>query len=49
MTANATKQIMNGGSYTINLNIAGNVIGNNEFIRQVSNALGRQLVTAMSC
>lgn len=49
MTANATKQIMNGGSYTINLNIAGNVIGNNEFIRQVSNALGRQLVTAMAC
>lgn len=49
MTANATKQIMNGGNYTINLNIAGNVIGNNEFIRQISNTLGRQLVTAMSC
>ena len=49
MTANATKQIMNGGSYTINLNIAGNVIGNNEFIQQVSNALGRQLVTVMAC
>ena len=49
MTANATKQIMNGGNCTINLNIAGNVIGNNEFIRQISNTLGRQLVTAMSC
>ena len=49
MTGNATKQLINGGNYTINLNIAGNVIGNNEFIRQVSNALGRQLVTAMSC
>lgn len=49
MTANATKQMLGGGNYTVNLNIAGNVIGNNEFIQQVSNALGRQLKTAMAC
>lgn len=34
---------------TVNLNIAGNVIGNREFIQQVSNALGRQLQTALQC
>ncbi len=33
---------------TINLNIGGNVIGNDDFIAQVSNALGRQLATALA-
>lgn len=47
-TVNETKNQLNN-SITINLNIAGNVIGNQEFINQISNTLGRQLKTALSC
>ena len=41
-TQNANKDI------TINLNIGGNVIGNDDFIAQISNVLGRQLAVALS-
>lgn len=42
-----TKNMMSK-DVTINLNIGGNVIGNDDFIAQVSNALGKQLATALA-
>ena len=42
-----TKNMMSK-EITVNLNIGGNVIGNDDFIAQVSNALGRQLQTALA-
>lgn len=42
-----TKNMMSK-DITINLNIGGNVIGNDDFIAQVSNVLGRQLATALA-
>ena len=42
-----TKNMMSK-DITINLNIGGNVIGNDDFIAQISNVLGRQLATALA-
>lgn len=47
-TAEETKKAM-GSNITVNVNIAGNMIGNQEFINQISNALGRQLQVALQC
>ena len=38
-----------GANIVLNLNIAGNVIGNREFINQIEQVLGRKLAVALNC
>lgn len=47
---NAKKtQAIGNRNITINLNVAGNVIGNREFITQIKQVLGRELAIALNC
>ena len=45
---NAETKNMMSKEITVNLNIGGNVVGNDDFIAQISNVLGRQLQTALA-
>lgn len=43
-----TKKIVGTKDVTININIAGNMIGNNEFINNIKQILGKELKTALA-
>ena len=49
LNAGDTLSAMNSKNITVNLNVAGNVIGNGEFINQIKQVLGRELAVALNC